>query len=81
MITDTPSLEVQINNILTPSLDELRDRITISVPEAGRYLGIGRSAAFEAARAGQIPVLHLGRSLRVSVPALLKLLNADMPTT
>ena len=43
---------------------------TISVPEAGRWLGIGRNAAYEAARRGDIPTIRIGRLLRVPVAAL-----------
>jgi excisionase family DNA binding protein len=51
-------------------------RLTISVPEAGQVLGIGRDAAYAAAKRGQIPTLRLGRSLRVSVPLLMQRLGA-----
>ncbi len=44
---------------------------TISVPEAGRiYLGISRDAAYQAAAAGQIPTIRIGRLLRVPVVAM-----------
>jgi excisionase family DNA binding protein len=43
---------------------------TLSVPEAGRWLGIGRNAAYEAARRGDIPTIRIGRLLRVPVVAL-----------
>ena len=49
---------------------------TCSVPEAGRILGIGRDAAYEAARKGQIPVLNIGRLLRVPIPALHRMLES-----
>jgi excisionase family DNA binding protein len=58
------------------TLTDIAGRPTISVPEAGVLLGIGRDAAYAAAAAGQIPVLKLGRSLRVPVPKLLELLGA-----
>ncbi len=48
---------------------------TISVPEAGRvYFGVGRDAAYEAARRGQIPVIRIGKFLRVPVVALERML-------
>ena len=50
-------------------------RLTISVPEAGRMLGIGRDAAYAAAARGEIPSLRLGRALRVPVAKLLELLG------
>lgn len=49
--------------------------LTLSVPAAGQLLGIGRDAAYAAAQRGEIPVLHLGRSLRVPLPKLLELLG------
>lgn len=59
------------------TLQELRERTTISVPEAGRLLGVGKDSAYAAAERGEIPVLHLGRRLRVPVPRLLELLGAN----
>ena len=45
--------------------------ITISVPEAGkRYFGLCRNAAYDAAARGDIPVIKIGRLLRVPVRAL-----------
>jgi len=57
----------------------LEERLTITVPEAGRVLGIGRDAAYAAAERGEIPTLRLGRRLVVPVPKLLALLGADVP--
>jgi hypothetical protein len=43
----------------------------LSVPEAGRrYFALGRNASYEAARRGEIPVIRIGRLLRVPVVAL-----------
>jgi excisionase family DNA binding protein len=51
---------------------------TYSVPEAGFILGLSRNAAYEAARRGEIPTLKFGqRSLRVSKPALRRLLDPE----
>jgi excisionase family DNA binding protein len=50
--------------------------LAISVPEAGKRLGIGRSAAYAAAASGQLPVIKLGGSLRVPLRALERLLDA-----
>jgi excisionase family DNA binding protein len=62
------------------TLADLQGRATISVPEAGQLLGIGRDAAYDAAARGEIPVLRLGRTRRVPVPQLLALLGA-LPET
>jgi excisionase family DNA binding protein len=59
------------------NLSHLRDRATISVSDAAVLLGISRNGAYEAARAGQLPTLRLGRRLLVPVPALLRMLDSD----
>ena len=48
---------------------------TISVEQAGRRLGIGRSLAYQLARTGQIPVLRLGTRLVVPLAKLDELLG------
>ena len=49
---------------------------TMSVPEAGRvYLGIGRDAAYEAARRGDIPMIRIGRLMRVPIVAMERMLE------
>lgn len=60
-----------------PAVSDLRERTTLSVEEAGRVLGLGRSGAYDAARRGDIPVLRIGGRLRVPAPALLRMLEAD----
>jgi excisionase family DNA binding protein len=62
------------------TLDDIRNRATISIPEAAQVLGIGRDAAYAAAVRGEIPVLSLGRALRVPVPKLLRLIGLDPDT-
>jgi excisionase family DNA binding protein len=53
-----------------------RAPLTISVPEAGRMLGIrSKDAAYNAVHAGQIPVIRIGRLLRVPVKALERMLD------
>ena len=42
-----------------------REPETYSVPDAGRRLGLGRNASYEAARRGELPVLRFGRKLVV----------------
>ena len=67
----------------TPSLDELPEVLTIE--EAAKVLRIGRGAAYALARqyldsGGRqgLPVVRLGRSLRVPRAGLLKLLAVDV---
>lgn len=49
--------------------------ITISVPEAGKMLGVGKHAAYEAVKRGQIPVIKVGNRLRVSVAAIERMIQ------
>jgi len=55
----------------------LSDRLVYTVPEAGRLLGLGRNAAYEAARRGDIPTIRMGRLLLVPKISLHKLVGAD----
>ena len=55
---------------------ELRERVTVSVEEAGQVLGLSRGAAYNAARRGDIPTLKIGKRLIVSTAQLLAMLDA-----
>lgn len=57
-------------------LDELAAQATITVEQAAKVLGLGRTAAYEAARRGEFPTRKLGRRVVVPVPALLEWLGA-----
>lgn len=54
-------------------LDEVRiafgadatPRMTLTIEEAARMLGIGRNSAYEACKRGEIPSIKIGRLLRV----------------
>jgi len=50
-------------------------RLTITVPEAGRLLGISRGQAYEMARTGGIPVVRLGKRIVVPRKKLLAMLE------
>src|SRR5262245_15814549 len=51
--------------------------LTLSVPEAGRkYFGLSRNGAYMAAARGEIPVIKVGRLLRVPIRAMERLLEA-----
>lgn len=59
----------------------MSETLTMSVPEAGKLLGIGTSTAFRLAKDGTIPTLRLGRKIRVPKTALDKMLaNAGNQT-
>ena len=60
-------------------LDDIEDRLTLSVEEVASLLGLGRTATYEAARRGEIPSRKLGRRVIVPVPALLEWLGVSTP--
>jgi len=49
-------------------------RLTLSVEETARLLGIGRNLCYDRIKAGEIPSLKIGRRLLVPKTALEKLL-------
>jgi excisionase family DNA binding protein len=51
------------------------DKATLTIPEAAKLLGIGRSAAYEAARRGDLPTLSFGRRRVVLSAALEEMLK------
>jgi excisionase family DNA binding protein len=54
------------------------ERLVYTVPEAGRLLGLGRNAAYAAAKRGDIPTIRMGRLLRVPKGPLHRLLGAEL---
>jgi excisionase family DNA binding protein len=50
---------------------------TYDVVSAGKILGIGRTASYQAAARGEIPTIRIGGKLRVPKQALEKLLDID----
>ena len=51
------------------------ERLTHSIPEAAKILGIGRNLCYDRVKTGEIPVLKIGRRLLVPKKALEKLLE------
>ena len=50
--------------------------LTLTVPEAGkRYFNLSRNAAYAAAARGELPVVKIGRLLRVPVRACERILE------
>jgi len=56
-------------------------RLTVTVEEAAKILGIGRALAYEAVRTGQIKSVRIGRRILVPLAPLQKMLNADVSGT
>ena len=55
------------------------ERRTLTVEEAAKALGIGRSAGYAAARSGELPTVRIGRRLLVPRDALERMLTGDRP--
>ncbi len=51
------------------------ERLTYTVEECARLLGIGRQLAYDRVKTGEIPVIKVGRRLLVPRRALEKLLE------
>jgi len=51
------------------------EKLTLTVDEAARCLGIGRNSAYEAIARGEIPVIKVGKRLLVPKAALEKMLQ------
>ena len=60
-----------------PRLEQLTGQATLTVEQTAQLLGVGRTAAYEAARRGEFPTRRLGRRLVAPVPALLDWLGAS----
>ena len=62
-------------------LEERETCKTLSVPTAGRlYYGLSRNASYSAVKRGDIPVIRVGRMLRVPVAAMERLLESAGPS-
>ncbi len=55
------------------------EKLTYTVTEVAKLLGIGRSAAYEAARTGQIPTVRIGKRILVPAAGLQRMLGGNTP--
>jgi excisionase family DNA binding protein len=56
-----------------------QERLTYTLNEAARRLGISRALAYEAANRGELPVCRIGRRVLIPRAALLRLLEDGPP--
>jgi len=56
------------------------ERLTLSVYEAARVLGISRTTAYECVRTGELPAVRLGRRLVIPKSAISDLLSGRPST-
>lgn len=71
----TPRLVVRKEDGEELDLDALGP--TTSVTQAGMFLGISRGAAYQAAHAGELPTIRLGRRMLVPTAALRRMLEGN----
>ena len=57
----------------------MEDKLTLSVEEAAKVLGIGRNLCYDRVKTGEIPIIKIGRRLLVPRRALEKLLEQGQP--
>jgi excisionase family DNA binding protein len=57
----------------------VEERLTYTLTEAARRLGISRALAYDAAHRGELPVCRIGRRMLVPRAALLRLLEDAPP--
>jgi len=50
-------------------------KLTLSVPDAARRLGVGRNTLYDAIKRGEVPSIRVGRRLVVPIAALERLLG------
>lgn len=61
------------SSIVDRIIDAAGGRAILTVPEAGSWLGLGRTASYRAAEEGDIPTLRVRGKLAVPLPAFLRL--------
>ena len=54
---------------------DTEEKLVMTVPEAGKKLGLSREASYQAARRGEIPTIRIGHLLKVPVVQFNRLLN------
>lgn len=53
------------------------ERQTLSVVEAAKIMGVGKSVAYEAAKTGQIPSVRIGNRILVLKKAFYRMLEGE----
>ncbi len=73
-LTD-PASDVRFRARVIPT----EERLTLTVEEAARLLGISRAFAYEAVRRGEIPSIRIGRRVLVPKAGLTRLVGGEPP--
>jgi hypothetical protein len=59
----------------TLSLDQLRQRTTVSIAVGGAFLNMSTATAYRCAADGSLPTIVVGKTRRVPVPQLLAMVG------
>lgn len=57
----------------------MEDKLTLSIEEAAKVLGIGRNLCYDRVKTGELPCIKIGRRLLIPKKALEKLLTDPKP--
>lgn len=68
---------LSVDRKATPVTSRYQQRATLTVYEAALQLGVGRNAAYDAVKRGEIPSIRIGRRLLVPVAALERMLAGE----
>lgn len=60
-----------------PTVADLRACTTVTIAQAGAFLGMSTATAYRAAAEGTLPVITVGKTRRVPTPRLLALVGLD----
>ena len=78
-MTDTTTQDPRPSFTYGPAPGASRERLVLSVAEAGELLGLSRAFAYELVARGELPVVRFGRRIVVPKAALLELLGSASP--
>jgi excisionase family DNA binding protein len=60
-----------------PSIPSPEDRPTLSVNEYAAVMEVGRSTAYASVAAGEVPVIRIGKRIRIPTAAVRRMLELD----
>src|SRR5690348_119972 len=66
--------------LLNPRRPDMSERLLLRVGEVAERLGIGRSKTYELIAAGELPVVRVGRCVRVPAVAVRRWVEARCPS-
>jgi excisionase family DNA binding protein len=72
-----------VNGAVAPLIDDSEElemeRMTYTIVEAARLLGVGKTTLYEAVRLGEVPAIRVRGRMLIARPVLAELLGFDPP--